>query len=780
MRKNDIFLASALSVVLLAFFWRTVFFGAAISRAALLPEWDSLYSAFWTGHGGNCDPSLVQLLMPNLFKVANLWHAGQLPLWNPYAGFGVPLVGDPQALVFSPIHVLLNIFPNMRVYNLTLVFEVIFGAIGSYLFARAMRLPAYACLFAGLTYAICPYVLYYLELIVGNSYILFPWLFWLFVRLAEKPSASRSIACGAGCAALILSGHPESAFFGITFATLLALVLTCLGSLAEHKPAQLFATIKAVGSAALVCCCLAAPLLLPFIEFLGNCDSYKLTIGGSTWVPLGGIAYNLMAPGFGPASPFLGVVAACLLPLAALSGGKCRRVTASVAIVCLLALLVTARLGPLQQLMTVRPLNCLITVYCLPVFLLLLTILCSFGLVELVSAGLKSKRHLMLVLVSALLMVSVPLILRASHVSLASGDFDMMLPHMAVDWKGWCLETPLLLLAMSFILCANRLQNVRFILPLALVAINFASQAVIARQSMPVQPHFNYPIVQPIDLLAKNQARFVALGDHLFKPNTATLFGIADIRMHNPVFPDRYISFMQAAGARVDLFNQYFDSASNRLLDIASVNFALSLEPLNANDFGCRLVSKTPQGIYVYSRLNALPRAFIVHEAIVARNKFEALQYVQQKDFDFHHKAVIESANLPYLQSPTPARADLVLMRRTSDSSVQLETHTEANGLLILNDAYYPGWQARLDGNPVPIFRANYLFRGVFLPSGLHRLEFFYQPVSFLAGIVAFIICLLTIVLYLVMTTRRSNVEGKLLSAADHANSEISLVETSR
>jgi len=52
-----------------------------------------------------------------------------------------------------------------------------------------------------------------------------------------------------------------------------------------------------------------------------------------------------------------------------------------------------------------------------------------------------------------------------------------------------------------------------------------------------------------------------------------------------------------------------------------------------------------------------------------------------------------------------------------------------------LLDAYFPGWKAWVNGQPVKIYPANYLFRGVFLPPGEHIVEFRFVPFWFYAGL---------------------------------------------
>jgi hypothetical protein len=55
-------------------------------------------------------------------------------------------------------------------------------------------------------------------------------------------------------------------------------------------------------------------------------------------------------------------------------------------------------------------------------------------------------------------------------------------------------------------------------------------------------------------------------------------------------------------------------------------------------------------------------------------------------------------------------------------------------GFLILSDHYYPGWTAMIDGVQAPIFRANGIFRAVYLPKGSHLVQFDYLPQSLVLG----------------------------------------------
>jgi len=80
--------------------------------------------------------------------------------------------------------------------------------------------------------------------------------------------------------------------------------------------------------------------------------------------------------------------------------------------------------------------------------------------------------------------------------------------------------------------------------------------------------------------------------------------------------------------------------------------------------------------------------------------------------------------------------------------------------LLVLNDSFFPGWSAHVDGIAAEIRRANYLSRGVFVARGEHQVRFRYRPRSFLIGIgisLAFFLAASAAIPVLQSRTRRRN-----------------------
>jgi hypothetical protein len=75
-----------------------------------------------------------------------------------------------------------------------------------------------------------------------------------------------------------------------------------------------------------------------------------------------------------------------------------------------------------------------------------------------------------------------------------------------------------------------------------------------------------------------------------------------------------------------------------------------------------------------------------------------------------------------------------VRVARDDPTHVELEVAAVAPAVLVLNDAWAPGWSATVDGTPAPVLRADWLARAVAVPEGRHRVAFRYRTPLLLEG----------------------------------------------
>ncbi|MBX9687736.1 MAG: YfhO family protein, partial [Candidatus Obscuribacterales bacterium] len=89
-------------------------------------------------------------------------------------------------------------------------------------------------------------------------------------------------------------------------------------------------------------------------------------------------------------------------------------------------------------------------------------------------------------------------------------------------------------------------------------------------------------------------------------------------------------------------------------------------------------------------------------------------------------------------------------------NSIKIICDKKSEGYLVLTDVYYPGWQVYVDGEKAEIERANFAFRAVKLSAGKHELRFEYEPLSFRAACILFLLGLISAVFFSLLKNRRS------------------------
>jgi hypothetical protein len=143
-------------------------------------------------------------------------------------------------------------------------------------------------------------------------------------------------------------------------------------------------------------------------------------------------------------------------------------------------------------------------------------------------------------------------------------------------------------------------------------------------------------------------------------------------------------------------------------------------------------------GSVVYENRDALPRAWLASrvKALPAADVLEAIRtgrLPEGEPFQPGRLALTEGGVDRDLGPLDPqATVDVVDAR---NNRLAVDTASATPSVLVVADAYYPGWRASIDGQPAPILQADYAFRAVLLPPGRHRVVFAYRPASFVVGV---------------------------------------------
>jgi|GEM_PF-3471105 len=142
-------------------------------------------------------------------------------------------------------------------------------------------------------------------------------------------------------------------------------------------------------------------------------------------------------------------------------------------------------------------------------------------------------------------------------------------------------------------------------------------------------------------------------------------------------------------------------------------------------------------GVRMYKNPGAMPRASVVFSHRLFRDERDLLAYLESPGFDPRQGLAILRQDAPKWglgadantskTSAIPPAATIVV-DRPDRVEIRLEHPPADEAFLVLNDTYYPGWSARVDGAEADVIRTNYAFRGIKLPAGARHVLFYFDP----------------------------------------------------
>lgn len=164
-----------------------------------------------------------------------------------------------------------------------------------------------------------------------------------------------------------------------------------------------------------------------------------------------------------------------------------------------------------------------------------------------------------------------------------------------------------------------------------------------------------------------------------------------------------------------------------RLLDPGGAGQTL---PAAAGEGNHVLIYCNP-GVAIYRNEDAGPRAFLAYRARALGSEGEAYPLLVAPGFRPHQEVLLCQGTA---LAGEPAAGDRVTIEAYEPEHVRVRVRAGARAYLVLADSYYEGWQARVDGRPVPICRADVALRAVLVEPGEHVVEFSFAPEGWYAA----------------------------------------------
>ncbi|MGA9723653.1 MAG: hypothetical protein WBQ86_14435 [Candidatus Binatus sp.] len=190
------------------------------------------------------------------------FHFRQFPFWNPYKCGGMPMLGNPEAIVATPFLLLdMATGPTAGVY-LQIVLHMALGFAGCYVLARVMGLGALAGLVLASVFLSCSWL--YLQLSLGNLQLSLPIAYWPWILALFFVGIDRRRFAPLAVGGVTLALTATEGNYTFIYAVILVAVLSPVIALTRRSIWPVIAGIVLVVFGAAV----GAIKLLPVAEFL--------------------------------------------------------------------------------------------------------------------------------------------------------------------------------------------------------------------------------------------------------------------------------------------------------------------------------------------------------------------------------------------------------------------------------------------------------------------------------------------------------------------------------
>ena len=676
----------------------------------------------------------VQTLFVDIIK------KGSLPFWNPYIFAGTPLLADFQSAVFSLLPI---------GWSVAIISQHLFSGIFTYLLLRYWKVSKAGSVLGSIVYSFSGYHIIFSQ---WNGHVMAASFVPLLLLLEERFIAGKKYLFGVGISLIlflqILSGYPQ-----IVYYTLLAmgvlLIYRTIGKKVDFRIGLGLGLFILLG------------IMLSAFQILPGWELYKLsqrTIEPVTfdWVFLHwDRLITFLAPDYfgNPATGnywstvdyfsnigFVGV-GAFILSLLSLSVVKKKREV----VFCLLLIFVSLVLSlptPVSLFLwkkSVLGFNATAAHRALVLFNFAIACLAAFGAD--VIGKLTLKKNKFVIAFSFLLPFLILFIFAVYAISL---DGKLMRGINAAKVALRNLVIPGIILSLSFLtvyISGIRKKN-KIITTVLLGFLIVFELFYFGWKYTPFSPsRIVFPETPVLKFLKEQPGIFRVSAGGVIPVNMLMAYKTETLEGYEAMYPLRmakFIAALNSGNADSSPMTRYgvINNDTSRLLDLVNTRFYLTLKK-DEKKFKDQPKFKpafADKSVAVWENRSALPRAFMVYDWEVVKNDDEILTKLLSKDFPYGKKIILEQTpSIKITKARLPAGQVTYVKYKEQESEIGVET--DRPGMLFVSDAYYPGWKAWIDGVETKIYRANYAFRAIEVPSGKHLIKFIYQPKSFSNGL---------------------------------------------
>lgn len=771
--KEKIWIVLLLAIPLMFFYQMVLFFKMPFPGDVLVGEYEPYRSYSYLGYNPGSVPNkaqgadVIKQMVPwKNFSIESL-KKGEIPLWNPHNFSGNPLMANFQSAVFYPLNAIFFLFPFKVSWSLFIFSIPILSMIFTFSYLKSLKLGNEASIFGSLAFTFSLYMVVWLEWgNIGHTLLFLPLLLLLTDKLIEKINYKNLFLFVLVSTFSILAGYIQGFFYMYCVLVFYFIVKIWKLKNISIKKVTLF------GLGLLVPIFLSAFQLIPTLELFlhSSRGNYSMVDIEKLLNPIYYLI-TVIAPDFfgNPATrnfwfegtyiervSYFGLIPLIFAIFAIIHLFKKIEVRIFAIIFALtLVLSIDLIITKYFYLIPIPVISTTVPTRILSIFAFSGSILAAFGFNEFMNRKelrklfVLSSLFFFLILVVFLFTFFYPKLNPASITNLSISMKNMILP---------LLFSFILLCAVFSLLKFKKIKS-NFII-YGLILITFIELFYYFQKITPFSPpEFFYPKTSVISFIKENSgiSRFWGYGSGYLEPNFETFDRTYSADGVDPIHVKDYTEFLLssrdgtlggqlprpdaniATGYGQDELRR--NESRQKILNILGVKYVLGRDVMS-KDISKADNQTFPETTYklvwfespwqVYENLEAVPRIFMTNKYVVAKNKKDAFNVFYRNDFDEKSEVILHED--PKIDKSVDLKFDIDLINYSA-STINLETTSNHNALLFISDTFYPGWEVFIDGKKDRILLADYAFRAVKISNGNHKVEFIYNPKSFINGI---------------------------------------------
>jgi Bacterial membrane protein YfhO len=671
------------------------------------------------------------LNIPWKHAVRESYARGEAALWNPALFAGDILTAAAQPTPYEPLFLLSFLLPLSTSLTYIAAMTFFLGGLIMFAFLRELGRDELPALIGAAAWMFSTFLVHWLEWVITATVVWFPLVLIGVRRVIRERSIRAAAILTFGFVMMLLNGHPESALHIVALGMVWA-----AGELWIARGRNFVrATVLAVSAGALALL-LTAIYMLPVIEALPQTFEHRMRREYFAKIDRS-VPYeravarleahlipfifgapeqewpNEKAPFDAPVeSQYVGSAA---LALAVFGAWRSRARIKRMALVFLfIGLTFGVEMAPFADIIAKVPLFDI----ALNTRLLMASLV---GLAILAALGAESLDRRGLVLTS--------LILAAILGLLVANAWDRM---RALELSPEFIRNHAIVLIGGALLVALIAATARArTAPVLLLMLIVAQRAVEDGNYYPTLPaRAFYPPVPLFEQMAKTTEPYRIVGLWFtFTPNTATLYGLEDVRAYQPMRLERMKSFVELWSAEQGTWYNRAEDLTSPFLPMLNVRYAFVTDDTPVPE-GWRKIARQP-GAFLFEHMRPLGRAFVPRRVYVGNTREATFEHMKSAK-DFGEMSWIEArAEYPHEQVNGPGS---VRVTKYTRNAMELHASMTGGGWIVISQTAWNGWRAFIDGKRAPLRYANHTLLGLYVPQGEHDIRLVYRPRGFVIG----------------------------------------------